>query len=230
MNIAAELAHKYTNIDELLVLRGDRQSALEWADRAVSLYRSLARNDPQNLHIGQNLLSQALGDRAEISMRLGRHVEAIANFEEVLKLSKDNRSSELFRAFRALAKARLGDLSALALLDSEIRDRLTAGRAGVLVYAFYWMHSYDAACLFAALARLSSQDQGKTLVERQRLAQRDLERALDFLDMMRAPGEYKEAIPLDEIRREPLLDPLRSHPRFQLLMMDLAFPDDPFRP
>ena len=35
-------------------------------------------------------------------------------------------------------------------------------------------------------------------------------------------------IHLDEIRKERLLDPLRSHPRFQLLMMDLAFPDDPF--
>ena len=39
----------------------------------------------------------------------------------------------------------------------------------------------------------------------------------------------KGEIRLDEMRRQPLLDPLRSHPRFQLLMMDLEFPDDPFR-
>jgi hypothetical protein len=90
------------------------------------------------------------------------------------------------------------------------------------------MNCYDAACLFAALARLPLRDQEKTMAERRRLSQRDFERALDLLDMMRAPGEFKEGIPLDEIRREPLLDPLRSHPRFQLLMMDLAFPDDPF--
>ena len=36
------------------------------------------------------------------------------------------------------------------------------------------------------------------------------------------------SIRLDEVRREKLLDPLRANPRFQLLMMDLAFPDDPF--
>ncbi len=35
-------------------------------------------------------------------------------------------------------------------------------------------------------------------------------------------------IRLDEVQRDPTLDPLRSHPRFQLLMMDLAFPDNPF--
>ncbi len=37
-------------------------------------------------------------------------------------------------------------------------------------------------------------------------------------------------IRLDEMRKESLLDPLRTNPRFQLLMMDLAFPDDPFAP
>ena len=36
-------------------------------------------------------------------------------------------------------------------------------------------------------------------------------------------------IRLDEIRREPTLDLLRANLRFQLLIMDLAFPDNPFR-
>jgi hypothetical protein len=37
-------------------------------------------------------------------------------------------------------------------------------------------------------------------------------------------------INLDEVQREPTLDTLRSYTRFQLLMMDLAFPNNPFRP
>ena len=32
---------------------------------------------------------------------------------------------------------------------------------------------------------------------------------------------------VDWIRRDPDLDPLRSRPDFQLLMLDLDFPDDP---
>jgi hypothetical protein len=193
------------------------------------MYRSLARRDPHNLEIGQKGVSQAIAGRAENSMRLGRHADAVADFKELVALAKGNRSGELFRAFHALSEARQGDLSALALVEREVRDRLAGGRAGALVYPYYWMNCYDAACLFAALARLPLRDQEKTMAERQRLSQRDFERALDLLDMMRAPGECKEEIPLDEIRREPLLDPLRSHPRFQLLMMDLEFPDDPFR-
>jgi serine/threonine-protein kinase len=234
MTIAAELGYNYGYMSEALGSRGDRQSALDWAGREISLYRSLARRDPNNLHISQRGLSSALAGRAETFMYLRRHAEAAADFEEILGvLTKDNRSSELFRAFHALSRARLGDLSALALVDREIRDKFVAGRAASHVYPFFWMNCYDAACLFSAMAKLSLQDQGKTLAERQRLSQRDLERALDLLDTIRAPGEWpKESIPvvLDDIRREPLLDPLRSHPRFQLLMMDLAFPDDPFRP
>jgi serine/threonine-protein kinase len=232
MTIAAELGYNYCLMEEVFGYQGDLQSALDWAGRAISLYRSLARRDPNNLHIGQRGLSGALAGRAETFMGLRRHAEAAADFEEILGvLTKDNRSSELFRAFHALCRARLGDLSALALADREIRDKLVAGRTPV--YSFFFMNCYDGACLFGALAKLSLQDQGKTLAERQRQSQRDLERALDLLGAIRAPGEYtKEAIPLvlDDIRREPLLDPLRSHPRFQLLMMDLAFPDDPFRP
>jgi serine/threonine-protein kinase len=30
------------------------------------------------------------------------------------------------------------------------------------------------------------------------------------------------------MRKDPVLDPLRSRSDFQLLMMDLEFPDDPF--
>jgi hypothetical protein len=89
---------------------------------------------------------------------------------------------------------------------------------------------YDAACAHAALARLALQEQGRPPAERQRLADRDLERALALLDKARSGDEFKEMIRLDEIRKERILDPLRSHPRFRLLMLDLAFPDDPFRP
>ncbi|MGA2700271.1 MAG: hypothetical protein ABSH35_04145 [Isosphaeraceae bacterium] len=32
------------------------------------------------------------------------------------------------------------------------------------------------------------------------------------------------------MRRDADLDPLRSRPDFQMLMMDLAFPDEPFAP
>ena len=89
------------------------------------------------------------------------------------------------------------------------------------------MIHYDAACIYAALAKLILQDQGKPPSERHRLAQKDFESALDFLEKARSADEFNEYVHLDEVRRESLLDPLCTNPRFQLLMMDLAFPDDP---
>jgi hypothetical protein len=62
------------------------------------------------------------------------------------------------------------------------------------------------------------------------LAAPDIEHALDLLEKARSTGEFKSNVLLDEVRREPLLDPLRTNPRFQLLMMDLEFPDNPFQP
>ena len=163
-------------------------------------------------------------------MRLGRQHEAAAHLEEAVDLTRDVKDGEFIRPFHALNKARLGDLSALGLLENEVRAVLRGGGAGFdspTPYTYYMLY-YDAACIHAALAKLALQDHGKTRVERQRLADRDIARALELLDKARAASEFKGAIRLDEIRRETLLDPLRSHPRFQLLMLDVTFPDDPF--
>jgi hypothetical protein len=128
-----------------------------------------------------------------------------------------------------LTKARLGDLSQLALLGDQVRRtvRVGAGDGGRTVYN-YWMTYYDAACVHAGLAQLARQDQESPSAERQRLAPQEYEHALELLGKSRATGEFSGMIRLDEIRRERLLDPLRSDPRFRLLMMDLAMPADPF--
>jgi tetratricopeptide (TPR) repeat protein len=214
----------------ILLFRGDGQSALEWAGRRIGLLRSMARRDPRNLAIARRELSGALAERAETCTRLGHLTEALADFKEAFELAHDigNREEELFRALHALTKARLGDLSELALLGQRVRDIVKAGtgQGGETIYN-YWMFWYDAACVHAALAQLELQDQAKPPAQRQQLAQRDLERALEYLGKAGAAGEFKGTIRLDELRREPLLDPLRSHPRFQVLLMDLAFPDSP---
>jgi hypothetical protein len=176
-------------------------------------------------------LAGALGIRAETLLRLGRHADALLDYEEIVELIRGEKEREIFRAFQGLTKARLGDLSVLAHLADEVREtlKLGAGPDNSLTYGF-WMNCYDAACIHAALAKWALQDRERPPAERQRLAQQDLDQALDLLDRARAVGEFTGQIPLDEIRRESLLDPLRPHPRFQLLMLDLAFPEGPFGP
>ena len=228
--IAERLGSAYHQMQDALLLRGDHDSALEWAGRAIQLFRSLERRDPRNLNEGRTQLWQALAVRAETLTRLRRHAAALTDFEEVLELTQGTRYGDLFRAFHALTKARLGDLSAVALLGDQVREtvRSGTGREAVIKYVDYYMIYYDGACIHAALAQSALQDRGKPPAERQRLARPDLERALELLGKARVSGEFQTTIPLDEVRKETLLDPLRSDPRFRLLMMDVAFPDDPF--
>jgi tetratricopeptide (TPR) repeat protein len=231
VNIANLLHVGYHNMAEAFLLQGDARSALEWIGRAIPILRSLARQDPQNRLVGRSSLRVSLADRAEILIRLGRHADALSDYDEILELSHGLKTAELFAAFQALTKARLGDLSALTRMGDQVRDTVKAG-AGLQGLKTYpgWMLYYDAACIHAALAQGALRDQGKPLAERQGRADRDIELALDLLENARSTNEIKENIRLDEVRRETLLDVLRANRRFQLLMMDLEFPANPFEP
>ncbi len=230
MRIAETLGNTYLLLKQILDQRGDNQSAQEWSSRSIQVLRSLAHRDPRNLWAGRNQLAALLAERAETRMRLGRLTEALPDFKEAAELAHSigSRDEELYRAFHALTKTRLGDLSELALRREEIGATVNAGAGvGFSVYG-YTMLFYDAACAHAALAQLALQDQQSLPAERRRLADRELRRALELLDKAHATGEFKGWFRLDAVRSERLLDALRAHPEFQRLMMDLEFPDNPF--
>jgi tetratricopeptide (TPR) repeat protein len=233
VRISQALRLSYLGMSQVLDQRGDGQSAQEWSSRSIQVLRSLARRDPRNLWAGRDRLAASLAERAETRTRLGRFTEALPDFEEAVELAHSigSRNEELYRAFHALTKARLGDLSELALGRDEIRDTVNAGAgpSHSTVYTYVMLY-YDAACVYAALAQLAAQDQQSLPAERRRLADRDLSRALELLDKAQATGEFKGWFRLDAVRSERLLDALRAHPKFQSLMMDLEFPDNPFGP
>jgi tetratricopeptide (TPR) repeat protein len=231
MRIVEALGYSYVHMSQVLDQRGDGQSAQGWSSRAIQVLRSLARRDTRNLWAGRNRLASFLAERAETWTRLGRFTEALPDFKEAAELAHSigSRGEELYQAFHALTKARLGDLSELALRRDEICNTVNAG-TGVgrsSVYGYVMLY-YDAACVHAALAQLAAQDKKSLPAERRRVADRDIRRALELLDTAHATGEFKGWYRLDTVRSERLLDALRAHPKFQLLMMDLEFPDDVF--
>jgi serine/threonine-protein kinase len=77
------------------------------------------------------------------------------------------------------------------------------------------------ACTHAELAGLAGEaGSGMTASE----GRAEADRAMEWLRRAVAAGYQHVAL----MRKDPDLDPLRSRPDFQLLMMDLEFPDDPF--
>jgi hypothetical protein len=79
---------------------------------------------------------------------------------------------------------------------------------------------YSLALNHALLAGLAAED-GSSLAVAEGHAQAD--RAMQVLKRVVADG-YRDAT----MRTDPDLDPLRGRLDFQLLMLDLAFPPDPF--
>jgi eukaryotic-like serine/threonine-protein kinase len=80
---------------------------------------------------------------------------------------------------------------------------------------------YATACCYGALAGLAGQvESGVSASE----AARGADRAMDFLARSVAVG-IRNA---DEFRIGSALDPIRSRNNARLLMMDVAFPPDPF--
>jgi serine/threonine-protein kinase len=80
---------------------------------------------------------------------------------------------------------------------------------------------YNSACTHAGLAGLAGEPgSGMTASE----GRAEANRAMEWLRRAGVAG-YRN---LANMRSDASLDPLRSRPDFQLLMMDLEFPDDPF--
>src|SRR5262249_23686600 len=80
---------------------------------------------------------------------------------------------------------------------------------------------YNLACGHATLAGIGTMPRsGMSAIE----GQAEAERAMQWLHRAVARGYRNVAL----MQRDPDLDPLRSRPDFQLLMKDLAMPDDPF--
>jgi serine/threonine-protein kinase len=80
---------------------------------------------------------------------------------------------------------------------------------------------YNLACGYATLAGIAIEPDSAMTVTEGRAAG---ERAMQWLQRAVARGYRNVAL----MQRDHDIDPLRSRPDFQLLMMDLEFPDDPF--
>jgi serine/threonine-protein kinase len=85
---------------------------------------------------------------------------------------------------------------------------------------------YNLACAHACLASLISADPFGRTPARRLEAARHLDAAMAALRDTVDAGHR----PYDVFASDPDLAPLRSRPDFRRMMMDLAFPDDPFAP
>jgi tetratricopeptide (TPR) repeat protein/tRNA A-37 threonylcarbamoyl transferase component Bud32 len=204
-----------------LVAKGEPAAALQLAEQAAALHEGLVAADPGAEEFRWRL-ARCLDDVGRIRSRLGQAAEAAAPLERSAEFYQsvarenpvryrlDVARNQLNIAFqRAVTGRRQRALSCIRTAEDLLRR--SSSVAPIILY--------DLACAHAACSA-ATPGPAPTPDERQSHARR----AITALRRAVETG-YSD---LGQIRHDPVLEPLRTHPEFRELIMDISFPSDPF--
>ena len=219
-----EMANSHLDLGLLLAETGRSADAEAEQRQAITLYQKLTDGNPNtpSYRVG---LAGALYYLGDVIRTLGRPGEARESYDRAIaiqeKLVKDN-PSPWYRGLLAHSLRRRG----LALRDLRDPTGAAAGtRQALGLYDGLRSRSgeewFETACCHAALEGQAGQaGSGVPAAEGE-------DHASEAISLLRkaAGAGYRNA---SALRIESALDPLRDRPDFRLLVMDLAFPAEPF--
>jgi len=219
------LASSHANIGSLLMMNGRAAEAVAEFSREEAISTRLVQENPSRPDY-RNRLANCQTNTATALLRLGRPTEARALCERAAGLQgalvKDHPETPAYREGlgesllrSGLARRDEGDASGAAA-DWRGADALLEG-VGELRPEFTFLH----ACCHASLSWAAGRPGSRVSADE---ADAEAAKALALLRRAAETGFRDPA----SYRNETALDPLRDRPDFRLLMMDLAFPGDPF--
>jgi serine/threonine protein kinase/tetratricopeptide (TPR) repeat protein len=195
---ALQLGGTYSNFGHLVRDRGEPANALEWFARAIARMQPVLQQEPR-LATARLYFRNAHWGRAEALGQLGRHAEAIPDWERASACNDEGHRDAWFRLQRASALARAGQQTGAtaaveALLGPSQADASTL---------------YGAACVHALTAGVAKGDQAQ--------AEKHAARAVGLLRQAVQAG-YTD---LAQLKKAADLDALRQRQDFQALLGDL---------
>jgi len=226
-HFASNLAQSHDHIGFLLQETGHPAEALESLERARAILQSLARANPA-VTLFQGELAQCYQVIGSIQEQMGHRAPALSSYERarsiLQKLVEANPAVTLFQTRLAMSHAFVGQVRQRELrragAAAEFRRAIAIVRHITDLQPDSY-NLYNLACYLSLLSGVAAQQgSGPTAGE-----SRDLgAEAVEALRRAVAAGLRDFAF----MRRDTDLDPLRVRVDFQMLMMDLAFPDEPF--
>jgi serine/threonine-protein kinase len=205
---------------------GRPSEALPFFKRALEIHQRLASDYP-TVALYQYRIARSHMFIARDLSELGRPREALDSLDRAVplfeRLAADHPGDEFYKSDSAFAQLQVATAQRVLGRPSEVRRALE--RAGETYEQLSdATASYNLGCVESRLSdpALSDPAARTAVVSADRQAHAD--RAIVALRRAVAAGFRNGAL----WRRDPDLDPLRSRPDFQLLMMDVQFPDDPF--
>ncbi len=217
------IANNRINLGILLSQTGKLTDAETEYLKAMAIQQKLVEDNPKVPDYRDDVAS-ALNHLGDLRRRRGHQAAARDGYERAIAIGealiKENPMLPMYRSHLGYSLRRLG-LTRLGLGDA-------VGAAADARRALGFWDSlpsrsgeewFETACCYAALAGLAGRDGTGVPAA-------SADTAIDLLRRAVEMGYLSR----DTYRTETALDPIRGRPEFQLLMMDLAFPAQPYAP
>jgi tetratricopeptide (TPR) repeat protein len=224
--IRQQLALSESQIGILLSDTGRHVEALVRYERARASLEALYQANPAVNEIA-NDLARAYSQIGQTLGAIGKPDEALASLRKARKLREVLTADDqvLVTEYRSNLAVTLGNIGALEKGTGRFIEATATYRKAIAILEDLRPPTsedfYNLACYHSGLAGISlTPGSGVTAAE----GRAESDRAMD--DLYRAAAGGFRMLSLMSIDRD--LDPLRSRPDFQVLMMDLAFPNDAF--
>ncbi len=225
-----DLATTHANIGLALRESGRTEAALAAHEMAMAIQQDLAVTYPAVSQI-QSDLANSLNDTGDDLRFLGRTAEAPAYYEraiaivDVLTKANPTVTANQANSPQAIMLQGLRGLGATQLAGGRLKEAIAtwrrAVRIGETIRQGHAEGVYFVASCHAQLGGVAGRP-GSGMTDEDGRA--ELDAAIIALRQAVAAGY----VPVGWMRRDRDLAPLRSRPDFQALLLDLAFPADPF--
>jgi tetratricopeptide (TPR) repeat protein len=201
---ALDLGMSCQTLASLHALAGQTESVIEYADRAVAALGPLARN--KQFPNAPGLVRGALVQRATARMKLGRHADAVRDWDRIIELD-GGKTPRAYLLERAGALARSGQhVRAVVEVDALLTATTDGGEL------------YDLGCLLSLSSATARVDANLSVGEREPLASRLADRAVSLLERSFEAGYLKKASAATHLRNDSDLNPIRTHAGFGRLL------------
>jgi tetratricopeptide (TPR) repeat protein len=201
---ANTLAHK-------LWLSGKSQETLDWENRVIDWLKAGLRQGSLSDAQRTVALPNAYFVRGGLLAELGRHKQAVEDFDRALAAGLGPPSDVPCRLTRAASLARLGDHKRAM---AEVETLAANSQA-----------SPDVLCNLAGVCALSAEavrrDTGLPSAQRDTLAERYGARAVALLAKAKAAGFFKNPANRQELKNDPDLQALRTRDDFKKLLAEV---------
>ncbi len=203
-------AATWANLGHLLCELNRSEESLQYSQAAAAALNAAGDLD-RNLVPVREALRNAHWARAEALSRLGKHAEALADWNKALEVSSDADRDRL-RLGRAEAFAHTGDHTQAAAEAQSLVP--TAGDFGPILYRL--------AVILAMASARAGEDTALPSAERHQQSEHHAAAAVEILQRARGAGWFRQPVERQRLGEEPAFAPLRPREDFQKLMADVG--------